>query len=263
MLRLSVITPCYNHADYLGRNLASVHGQQGPFDLEHIVVDGGSTDGTVDLLETCEYEVRWVSEPDRGQAHALNKGLRMAEGDVIGWLNSDDLYLPGALAAVAEVFESEPDTQWLFGRVIIVDEQDREIRKAVTRYKDHHLRRQSYGNLLAENTLSQMGVFWRAEAGRRIGPFDESLHYTMDYDYWLRLASVWPGRFLDRRLAAFRWYPRSKSGSGFRAQFGEQYAVAKRHADGRHRGTLLLHRLHVAKTLAAYSLMSRLRRLTG
>ncbi len=259
MLKISIITPSYNQAEYLPRTIASVHSQQGPFTLEHIVIDGGSTDGTLDILRQQGEAIRWVSEPDEGQADALNKGIAMATGDVIGWLNSDDTYQPGCLATVADVFGAEPDTQWLYGKVRVIDPRDREIRKWITAYKNARMRRWSFAKLLVENWISQMGVFWRRSAGQTLGPFRTDLHYCMDYDFWLRLGQRWPGRFVDEYLAAFRWYPASKSGAGFGAQFAEQYAVAAKIADGGHRLTMLRHRVNCWKIVAVYTLTKWLR----
>jgi glycosyltransferase involved in cell wall biosynthesis len=264
MLRISIITPSFNHARFLPRTLESVRSQmhtaEGEFELEHIVVDGGSTDGTLELLRACGPEVRWVSEPDRGQADALNKGVAMAAGDVIGWLNSDDIYEPGTLSAVAGVMSAEPATQWLYGRVRIIDEDGQEIRRWITRYKDRRMQRFSYDKLLAENWISQMGVFWRRSAGAKVGLFRPELRYCMDYDYWLRLGALWPGRFVDRHLAAFRWYRASKSGAEFHRQFREELEVALRRAAGGHRWPVFLHRLNYGKIITAYSILRLLRR---
>jgi glycosyltransferase involved in cell wall biosynthesis len=262
--KISIITPSLNHARFLPRTLESVRSQlataEERFELEHIVVDGGSTDGTVELLRACGPEVRWVSGPDRGQADALNKGLAMATGDIIGWLNSDDVYEAGALSAVIEVMCAEPVTQWVYGRVRIVDENDHEIRRWITRYKDRRMRRFSFDKLLVENWISQMGVFWRRGASAEVGPFRSELHYCMDYDYWLRLGARWPGRFIDSRLAAFRWYRASKSGADFRQQFREELEVAQRQAAGHYRWPVFLHRLNLVKIITAYYLLRLLRR---
>jgi glycosyltransferase involved in cell wall biosynthesis len=259
-MKISILTPSYHHADFIGRTIESVRSQEGDFEVEHIVVDGGSTDGTVEVLEGLGQDVRWISEPDEGQADALNKALAMAGGDVIGWLNSDDIYEPGALAAVADVFAREPETQWLYGKVRVIDADDREIRRWITRYKNIRMRRYHYRKLLAENWISQMGVFWRRDAGQAVGPFRKELHYCMDYDYWLRLAARWPGRFVDRYLAAFRWYETSKSGAGFADQFRQQYEVARDNAVGRHGWTLWWHRMHCARTVAIYRMMEWFRK---
>ena len=264
MLKISIVTPSFNHARFLPRTLESVRSQQqaaeGQFELEHIIVDGGSTDGTVEILRACGPEVRWVSEPDRGQADALNKGLAMATGDIVGWLNSDDVYEPGALLAVADVMAAEPATQWVYGRVRIIDENDREIRPCITRYKDWRMRGFRFEKLLGENWISQMGVFWRRSASAEVGPFRTELHYCMDYDYWLRLGARWPGRFVDRRLAAFRWYRGSKSGADFLEQFREELKVAQRQAAGRYRWPILVHRFNYIKIISAYYLLRLLGR---
>ena len=263
MLKISVITPSFNQAGFIRRTIDSVqtqHGRGELFDLEHVVVDGGSTDGTADILRSYGPALKWISEKDEGQADALNKGLALAGGDVIGWVNSDDLYEPGALAAVAEVFGSQPQTQWAYGKVKIIDDQDREIRRWITWYKNFRMRRYSYGKLLAENWVSQMGVFWRASAGRQVGPFRKDLHYCMDYNFWLRLGERWRGKFIDRYLAAFRWYPSSKSGAGFTRQFREELDVAREIAAGKHAPAILMHRIHFAKIVAIYSMMRLLRR---
>ena len=260
MLKISVITPSYNQAEFITRTIESVQSQRGNFQLEHIVVDGGSTDGTVDILKGYGDAVRWVSEPDEGQADALNKGLAMATGDIIGWVNSDDIYFPGALAEVAEIFAAEEQTQWVYGRVRIIDTADREIRKLITCYKNLRMRRYSLPKLLSENWISQMGVFWRRAAGETAGPFKKDLHYCMDYDFWLRLGGHWPGRFIDKYLAAFRWYEVSKSGSGFDVQFKEELDVARTHAAGGYRLAIAVHKFNCFKIVTAYRLMQWLRR---
>lgn len=253
MVTISIITPSYNQAKFLKRTLDSVHSQQGEFRLEHIVVDGGSDDGTVELLKSYGDAIKWISQSDEGQADALNKGIAMAGGDIIGWLNSDDIYEPGCLATVAKTFADEPQTQWLYGKVRIINSDDREIRKLITLYKNLRMRRWSYRKLLAENWISQMGVFWRREAGRQIGPFRKDLHYCMDYNYWLRLGKKWPGRFVDEYLAAFRVHSTSKSTTSFRKQFREELDVAMEIASGRYRLTMAIHYLNYLKIVTVYT----------
>ena len=117
-VKISVVTPSFNQCGFLSRTAESILSQRGDFELEWIVIDGGSTDGSVELLRgIADPRLRVISEPDRGQSHALNKGLVLAAGDVIAWLNADDLYPPGALAAVAEAFTAHPDAGWLVGRL--------------------------------------------------------------------------------------------------------------------------------------------------
>lgn len=229
-LKISVVTPSLNQGEFIERTIRSVLEQRGDFDLEYLVCDGGSTDGTLEILERYADRVRFVVEPDTGQANAVNKGLRAVSGDVLGWLNSDDLLLPGALARVADAFRASSELLWLHGRCEIVDEEDRPIRRWLSAYKDYRCRRYSREALLVENFVSQMTVFWRRAAQERVGVLDEALRYTFDYDLWLRLSALQDPLFLDEKLAAFRWYTRSKSGADFEKQFAEDEAVFRRHA---------------------------------
>jgi glycosyltransferase involved in cell wall biosynthesis len=259
-VKISIVTPSYNQCPFLRRTMDSILSQTGPFDLEWVVVDGGSTDGTLDLLRAAsDPRLRWTSGPDSGQSHAINKGLDAISGDVVAWLNSDDLYAPGALAAVADAFARHPDAQWVVGRCDIVDADDRVIREGVTRYKNHLLRLYSYRSLLRQNCISQPAVFWRAPFGRQIGGPDESLHYTMDYDLWLRMARAAEPLILDRVLARFRIHDRSKSGQVNREQFDEQYRVAARYFGG-DTASRLAHRFHVEKIVWAYRVLRLLGR---
>jgi glycosyltransferase involved in cell wall biosynthesis len=254
-VKLSIVTPSFNGRRYVEATARSILSQAGAFELEWLVVDGGSTDGTVEFLRSIDDpRVRWTSEGDRGQSHAINKGLAAAGGDVVAWLNTDDLYTPGALAAVAEAFEAHPSAQWLAGRCEIIDAEGRAIRPAVQRYKERSLRRYTYRALLRENFVSQPAVFWRREFGRRVGPLDESLHYTMDYDLWLRMGREAPPLVSDRVLARFRLHGGSKTGQVNRGQFDEQYRVACRYFAG-DRASRWVHRFNVEKIVWAYRVM--------
>ena len=122
MTKISIITPSYNQGRFIRQTIDSVRQQQGSFELEHIVIDGASTDNTVAILQSYGGRILWVSEPDEGQTDALNRGIAMATGDIIGWLNSDDVFEAGCLDSVARVFAEEPETQWVYGKVRIIDE---------------------------------------------------------------------------------------------------------------------------------------------
>lgn len=204
-MQMSIVTPSFNQRDYLAQTLQSVLGQEGDFHLQHLVMDGQSTDGTVDLLKsTTDPRLQWTSEPDTGQSDAINRGLRRATGDIVGWLNSDDLYTPGTLAAVANAF-ADPKVNWVIGRYQIIDPQGHEIRSFVVRYKDRFLSHYSYRKLLRENFIAQPSVFWRRTFGEKIGLLDESLHHAMDYDLWLRMGKA------TIRSSLTRSYPTSES----------------------------------------------------
>jgi glycosyltransferase involved in cell wall biosynthesis len=242
-VKISVITPSFNQAAYIERTLASIHGQRGPFELEHIVVDGGSTDGTPAILARHGDRLRWVSEPDEGQSDAIDKGLRMATGDILAWLNSDDVYRPDALAQVAAAYRAAPFL-WCFGNCRIIDEHDREIRPAITRYKIRQSRRYSYRRLLRRDFIPQPSTFFTRAAVEAAGEISRSLTYSMDYDYWLRLGRLAPPRYLDTFLADFRWHTQSKNGAAYRAAARETLHTARRLAPPGSAFDLSLHTVH-------------------
>src|SRR5665648_525607 len=160
--QITVITPSYNQGDFIDQTIQSVLSQNYP-DLQYLVMDGGSTDQTVDILKQYDQQFFWVSERDRGQSDALNKGLRMATGEVVCFLNSDDLYEPGALFQVGKFFADHPEAAWLTGKCRVVDPMGVEIRRPITAYKNFWLRSKSYRALLVLDYISQPATFWRRE----------------------------------------------------------------------------------------------------
>ncbi len=228
---ISIVTPCLNARSTIERSLESVAAQRYP-GLEHVVIDGQSTDGTLGILKSFASQgaIRLVSEPDGGLAEALNKGVRIAGGDVLGLLNADDLYLPGSLDRVATAFRDHPHSWWVTGRCIIVDAEDREIRRAVTAYKDLLLRHYTYRALLTQCFVSAPSTFIAKRAFERVGLFDESLSYAVDYDLCLRLGRQMPPLILaGDALAAFRMAGDTLSLTGFERQFAEGHDLARRY----------------------------------
>jgi glycosyltransferase involved in cell wall biosynthesis len=255
---ISVITPCLNAAATIEAALASVRVQDHPA-YEHIVVDGGSTDGTLEILERAR-GIQWISEPDRGLAHALNKGIAMASGDVIGELNADDVYDPGALRAVAETFAARADAMWLTGLCRIVDADGREIRRPVTGYKNALLRRYSRRLYLTHNFISAPATFFRREALAEAGGFDERYRISVDYDLQLRIARRHDPVILDLYLASFRMVEGTLSMSGFRNQFREHAEQARRHGAG-HPGAVVVNQIISGAIVAVYLAMRTVRGL--
>ncbi len=223
---VTIVTPSFNQAQFIRRTIDSVLEQQGDFELDYRVIDGGSTDGTIEILKSYGDQLRWVSEPDRGQVDAINKGLRTAQGDIVGWLNSDDVLLPGALDRVARTFASHGDAEWVHGRCKIIDEHDVEVRRWVSAYKHYRSRRHSLENFLTENYVSQMTVFWRRSVQDAIGYLDPEIKYAFDYDLILRLAHRSAPIYIEDPIACFRWYSTSKSGGGFVVQMAETAEIA-------------------------------------
>ena len=259
-MKISVVTPSYNQGEFIERTISSVLSQQGDFQLEYIVMDGGSTDGTIDVLKKHEKDLIWSSEKDHGQSDAINKAFKRTTGEIIGWLNSDDLYEPGALQIVHDFFSRNPDAMWVYGKCRIIDENDTEIRRLITFYKNLRLRYYSYNMLLTENYISQMSVFFRREIFDQVGYLDVNDHMVMDYDYWLRIGKLYPAVFIDEYLADFRWHTASKSGSDYRRQLNDAYNTARRHA-GDARWPIWLHRLNMWKINLSYDIMRLVRKL--
>ncbi len=257
-MKISVITPSFNQVSFLKQTIESVKIQDLSLELEHIIVDGGSTDGSVDYLRSLGDTVRWISEPDRGQADAVNKGIRMASGEIIGWLNSDDLYFPGALQTVADYFRDHPDCRWAYGRCRIIDSSGNEQWKWITRYKNARLKKFTLSKLLRENFISQPAVFFRKDLFEEAGPLSVDLHYAMDYDLWLRFAGIVPAGVIYKDLASFRRHGSSKSETGFRDQFFEQYAVSKKY--GPSFFNRAAHRFNIFKIINSYRLINLFRK---
>jgi len=215
--RISVITPSFNQAAFLERTMLSVLEQDYP-DLEYIVIDGGSTDGSVDIIR--KYQDRlafWISEPDRGQVHAINKGLQRATGEWLAWQNSDDVFYPGAFQRVARAAKRYPVAALIIGDINLIDESDKVIR-------DLKYVRPTYGSLLAEGmVLSNQAAFWRQSLHSRIGWLDESLHYGFDYEWFLRiLRTTNRAVHVSQCLGAFRAHEATKS-SRYQVRFDEEY----------------------------------------
>lgn len=247
--KISVITPSFNQAPFIERTIESVLDQAYP-DLEYIIIDGGSTDGTVDILKRYEGRLQWVSERDEGQADAINKGIARSTGDIIAYLNSDDLYVPGALRQVGEHFSRHPEVRWLTGKCRIIDEQDRETRRPITAYKNFLLHRYSYSLLLVTNPISQPATFWRKNVVEEFGMFDKEQHFVMDYDFWLRVGRKSPPAILEQYLAGFRVYAASKTSSSFLRSFRQELEVARKHSASR--PLIALHWLNYLAISAAY-----------
>ena len=224
------MTPCLNAVATLTETLQSVRLQRYA-NVEHVVVDGGSRDGSVEILEAAE-GIRYVSEPDRGLSHAMNKGIAMATGEVIGWLNADDRYLPSALHTVGQALAEHPEAAWVTGYCPIIDGQGCEIRKPVTAYKNALLRHWSFPLYLTHNFVSAPATFVRRETYAEVGPFDERYRISMDYDLWLRIARGRPPLVLRRPLANFRMAEGTLSMTGFERQFREHAENARTHGEG-------------------------------
>jgi len=206
MTLVTVVTPSFNQGHFIRETIESVLSQDYP-DLQYLVMDGGSTDETLSILKSIEdARFTWVSEKDGGQSDAINKGLRLAKGDLLTFINSDDLLLPGAISAAVRYFEQQPEVGAIFGDVQLIEANGDAW--GVMKGAPFDLK----SALTGGQPVTQQGSFWRRSVMDKIGLFDENLHFTMDLDYWLRIALT--GFRLDYRpglCAAFRRHGASKS----------------------------------------------------
>jgi hypothetical protein len=213
--QLSIVTPSYNQAAYLPQAIESVLGQEGA-PVEYFVMDGGSTDGSAEIIRQHAGRLAgWASEPDQGQADAVNKGWRQATGDVFGWLNSDDFYCPGALRRVSEEFAAHPDMLVLAGDCLLAEPGGRPVGRKVARYLNPERMLLTGGDV-----PGQPAVFLRRELYEAVGPLRADLHYLLDFEYWLRISLQYPRertRLLHEPLAVVRQWPGTKTLTGVQA----------------------------------------------
>ncbi len=208
--RISIVTPSFNQAPFLEATIRSVLDQQYP-NLQYGVVDGQSTDGSRAIIERYREQLDFaVIEPDGGQSEAINKGVRQCDGEIVGYLNSDDTLLPGALEAVGRHFRAHPECVWLVGVCRGIDEDGQSFKemRPSGRFTPEGILLRKAGEL----EIPQPSVFWRRRLFDEVGLFDESLHYTMDFDLWCRLACAGcRPAFIETPLATYRFHGQSKS----------------------------------------------------
>jgi glycosyltransferase involved in cell wall biosynthesis len=218
--KVSIITPSYNQAAYIEQTIESVQAQDYP-DAEHIIVDGGSSDGTVEILRRYGHLI-WISEKDRGQADALNKGLALATGDIVGWINSDDYYEKHVFKTVVDYF-SDPSTMWIVGNLSYVEGDG-------ARVLPDKSPEVTYERLLRNpDVVRQQPTFFRRSFLDRAGGWDPEFFMVMDFDLWVRLAKLSPPKMVDRNLAYFRLHSNQKSSFGnLRRQTRELRSILER-----------------------------------
>ena len=211
---VSIITPSFNQAQFLEQTITSVLSQDYPL-IEYLVVDGNSTDGSQAIIKKYQKEFAWwVSESDCGQAEAVNKGLKRAKGEIVAWLNSDDYYLPGAVTKAVVAFGKHPSSSIIYGDVLALNAKGRQINKL-------HYPQWNLVDLMEFNIIGQPSVFIRREVLDQAGFLDESLHYMLDHQLWLRLAYQAPVQYLPELLSAAHFHRKSKNVAKASA-FGEE-----------------------------------------
>ncbi len=224
--KISVITPSYNQGKYLKNTIDSVLSQNYP-NLEYIVVDGDSTDNTLDILKKYGRKIKWLSEKDKGQTDAINKGLRMSKGNIISYLNSDDTYEPGVLHKVAKIFTNNPGYKIIYGKGRHIDESGKVI-------EDYHNALTNNEFLKATCDICQPATFWRKDLLKKIGFFDPEFDYAMDYEYWIRVSKKYVFNFINEYFANSRLHKDTKTLSKKRSVIKNCILIQKKHYGSAH-----------------------------
>lgn len=243
--KISIVIPSYNKVDYIGETLQSIVDQKYK-NLEVIIQDPGSSDGSLRVIEKYVKKYPKVfklcKEKDKGQLDAINKGLKKASGNILTYVNADDVYEPGAFSAVGEYFSKTPKTAWLAGMGRVINDKGKEIAKSVTVYKNLLLLVNIYPFLLVTNYLIQPSVFLSKNAWKKYGPFRGRTKFIMEYEMWLRIAKDQMPSILNHELSSFRIPQKSISRDEFEKTLSADLEIVKKHTKSS--VILLLHKLH-------------------
>lgn len=254
--KISVITPSYNQGNFIEQTIESVLNQNYP-NLEYIIMDGGSTDGTLEILRKYNTKIIWKSEKDKGLSDAINKGLRLATGEIMAYINSDDLYEMETLKKIGEFFKENPQVMWVCGKCRIINENSREFYRPITCFKNFWLKRYGYNKLLAINFISQPAVFWRRKIIEETGFFNCNLNFAMDYEYWVRIGKKYKPAIINEYLASFRIHPKAKGTMSYSKQFKEELNIAKQHSP--YWLPVLFHYLVYLGIITSYTFLKRVK----
>lgn len=187
---VSIVTPSFKHAKFIERTIQSVLSQDYP-NIEYIICDGGSNDGTVEIIKRYEKKLAWwVSEKDKGQTDAINKGFAHAKGEILAWINSDDTFQPHAIKEAVSWFEKQPNVSAIYSQANYIAENDRVIGKFPTAQTDLKKLQRGYVH------VPQQCCFFKADLWKKVGPLDSSFYFAMDYDLWVRLAREAPMKYV-------------------------------------------------------------------
>jgi glycosyltransferase involved in cell wall biosynthesis len=239
---ISVVTPSFNKGRFIDETIRSVISQEGDFYLEYLIMDGGSTDDSVDIIKKYDrliregkwplkcrsIEYRWVSEKDKGQSDAINKGFRAAKGDIVAWLNADDTYLPGAIEKAAAYFTRHPDVIMVYGEGYEIDEKG-EVIQRFPATQPFNL----WGLIYVRNYILQPSVFMRRWALLEAGLLDQGLNWCMDWELWIRMGKKYKVEYIPEFLGTFRMYGDIKTNTGGLKRFRELVRTFRKHGKRR------------------------------
>lgn len=220
--KISIVTVSFNQDEYIEENILSVINQNYA-NKEHIIIDAGSTDRTISILKKYDSYLNWISEPDKGQSDGLNKGFKKASGDIIGWINSDDRLAQGAMEKVAKYFFENPEENAVVGDQILIDESGAFLNIVKSHAYDYfYLLNKAKG-------ITQNSTFFKKSVFQEIGYLDESLHYAMDHDFFIRLSTLGSIKYISETLAEFRIQPNAKTAQGIHLFAKEMILISRKY----------------------------------
>jgi len=245
--KISIVIPSYNKVKYIQKTLESIVSQKYP-GVEVIIQDGGSTDGTLEIIKKYAKKhpkiISWVSQKDKGQVDAINKGFSKAKGEILTFINADDVYEKGALIKIGKLFLDDPKMLWSAGKGKVIDKKGKEISKGVTKYKNLLLTLNRYSLLSMVNYFMQPSVFLSKRAYKKYGPFVGTKDYVMEYDLWLKIAKRHMPTVLADNLSLFRIAGDNISSTQSKSLLTTDLNLARKYTNSPL--IIFLHRLHNA-----------------
>jgi len=246
---VTIVTPSYNQARFLDETIQSVLSQNYP-NIEYIIIDGGSTDGSKEIIQKyIDRLAYWESVPDKGQTDAINKGFARATGEILAWLNSDDILLPGAVLAAVEELQAHPKAGMVYGNTTLINKKGQKIGDFPAAQTDLKRLKRGYVH------IPQQAAFFRADLWKKVGPLDPSFYFAMDYDLWVRIAREAPLLYIPKLWASFRLHGEGKSIAADDRCWPEMLQVHYR--DGGHFLSLIVAKYYIRKLVAPLLMWKR------
>lgn len=236
-MKISVVIPTYNSEKFIHHTIQSILHQNYP-DYELIFIDGGSKDNTLNIIEHYQWETKnkicYISEPDKGEPDAINKGLKKANGEIVTYIDSDDIYEPDCFSKVADYFEKNKDKMWVYGKCRVINEDGYETRQMVTRFKELFQPFYNYQTLCMFDYVAQPSAFWKREVMESVGYLNIEEKLAFDYDWWLRLGKISNAGFINDYLACWRSHKTSETAKALTEDLRDGLDLSLRYSKGKY-----------------------------